>query len=371
MRAVLSFGVMTTTWTSIAHRIVTGLGVQPGELIQVRDHIDRPDVLHEVLLAVDCAGATPLIDHQSPAYLNRWLAEATPAAMTQSSHHRLRWLEQVDRVITLSGGTPDFTLAAPPTLAAWQALDATLTEIEEARRLPILVVAAPNAQRAARLGMTLTELEAHVLPALQIDIDASRSIIAQTQRAVAGSHIVIDTGAGCLLHLERGDRIWHGDDGVIDDEDRRRQTIVSNLPAGSIYTTVLETQTHGSLYLPSALEARNVVLHFDAGRIVAIEAAQGADALARWLDSHTGEPRRISHIGVGLNPRLSTPIGWTLVDEHIAGAIFVALGENRYMGGQNASSLNHDFALVGASLWVDDVLLVEQGALRLGNHPSI
>lgn len=359
---------MTTAWTSIAQRIVAGLGIQPGELIQVRDHIDRPDVLYEVLLAVDGAGATPLLDHQSPAYLNRWLAEATPDAIIHSSRHRLHWLEQVDRVITLSGGIPDFTLATPATLAAWEELDATLTKIEEVRRLPILVVAAPNAQRAARLGMTLTELEAHVLPALQIDLGASRNLIAQAQRAVAGSHIVIGTGAGYKLHLERGDRVWHGDDGVIDDEDRRRQTIVSNLPAGSIYTTVLETETHGSLYLPRALDASDVVLHFDAGRIVAIEATQGADALAHWLDSHTGEPRRIGHIGVGLNPRLSTPIGWTLVDEHIAGAIFVALGENRYMGGQNASSLNHDFALVGASLWVDDNFIIDKGNLQVAGY---
>lgn len=339
--------------------------MQPGELIQVRDHIDRPNVLYEVLLAVDRAGATPLIDHQSPAYLNRWLAEATPDAIVQSSHHRLHWLEQVDRVITLSGGIPDFTLAAPAALAAWEELDARLTHIEETRQLPVLVVAAPNAQRATKLNMTLAELEAHVLPALQMDIDASRVVIEQAQRAVAGDHIIIGTGAGHSLHLYRGARLWHGDDGVIDDEDRRRQTIVSNLPAGSIYTTVLETQTHGSLYLTSAPGASEVVLHFEAGRIVDIEAAHGADALAHWLDSHTGEPRRISHIGVGLNPHLRTPIGWTLVDEHIAGALFLALGENRYMGGENASSLNHDFALVGASLWVDDRSIVEQGELRI------
>lgn len=356
---------MTTLWTPIAQRIVAGLGVQPGELIHVRDHIDRPDVLHEVLLAVDRAGATPLIDHQSPAYLNRWLAEATPDAITQSGRQRLRWLEQVDRVITLSGGIPDFELATPAALAAWEELDAHLTAIEEARRLPVLVVAAPNLQRATRLGMTLAALEAHVLPALRLDIDASRTVIDQAQRAVAGNHIVIGTGAGCKLHLYRGDRVWHGDDGVIDDEDRRRLTIVSNLPAGSIYTTVLETETHGSLYLPAALDASEVVLHFDAGRIVAIEAAHGADALARWLDGHTGEPRRVSHIGVGLNQRLSTSIGWTLVDEHIAGALFLALGENRYMGGQNTSSLNHDFALVGASLWVDDRLVVSVGELQI------
>jgi leucyl aminopeptidase (aminopeptidase T) len=351
---------MTTAnqWPTIAQRIVAGLNVQLGELIQVRDHVDRPDVLHEVLLAVDLAGATPLVDHQSPAYLNRWLATATPDAIHQSSHHRLRWLEQIDRVISLNGGAPNFALATPAALAAWQEMDEALTQIEEARQLPILVVAVPNQQRAERLGMTLAELEAHVSPAHLLNVDESCRLIEQTLAAVAGDHIIIGTGHGHSLHLYRGDRFWHGDDGVIDEWDRLHKTIVSNLPAGSVYTTVLEEKTHGSLFLPSAQGATDVVFHFAAGRITAIDAASGAEQLAAWLDQHGGEPRRVSHIGIGLNPHLHTPIGWTIVDEHIAGALFLALGENRYMGGQNASSLNHDFALHGASLQVDGRVVV-------------
>ncbi len=274
-------------------------------------------------------------------------------------------LEQVDRVVSLSGGVPDFALAAPETLAAWQQMDEELTAIEEARQLPILVVAVPAMPRARRLGITPEALETHVMPALLLDVIASRTLIDRALEAVAGSHIVVGTGDGCELHLYHGDRHWHGDDGVIDDADRRRQAIVSNLPAGSVYTTVLEERTHGNLYLPAAPGAVEVTLHFEAGRIVAMDAAQGADALAAWLDSHSGEPRRVSHIGIGLNPHLRTPIGWTLVDEHIAGALFLALGENRYMGGQNASSLNHDFALVGASLWVDGRAVVRSGEFSI------
>ncbi len=348
-------------WQPLAERIVQGVNVQPGELIQVRDHVDRPDVLQAVLLAVDLAGATPLLDFQSPAYLNRWLATASPAAIQQSSHHRLRQLQQVDRVIALSGGMPDFGLAAPATFAAWQALDEALTTIEEERQLPVLVVAVPNQQRADRLGLALADLEARLLPAHLLSSAQCQQIVTTALTRVAGQQITIVTGAGYTLHLDHGDRAWHGDDGVIDDADRQRQTIVSNLPAGSIYTTVQEEATHGSLYLPQLFEAREVVFHFTAGRIATIEAAQGGDQVATWLDSHSGEPRRISHIGIGLNPHLHAPIGWTLVDEHITGAIFVALGENRYMGGANASSLNHDFAQHGASLQVDGRPIVEAG----------
>lgn len=354
---------IATNWKAFAQRIVDGLNIQPGELIQVRDHIDRPEILREVLLAVDRTGATPLVDHQSPAYLNRWLAEATPEAIQQSSHHRLRWMTEIDRVIMLSGGMPDFTLAAPATLTAWQQMDEAATQIEEVRLLPILVVATPNQQQAERLGMTLAELEAHLMPAHLLNIAESQRLIDEALARVAGKHITIHTGEGHTLYLDQSGRHWHGDDGVIDEQDRLHKTIVSNLPAGSIYTTVVEDQTQGTLYLPSialadGTKAKEVSLHFEAGRISRIVVGKGADQqmaerIGAWLDSHSGEPRRVSHIGIGLNPHLRTPIGWTIVDEHVAGSLFLALGENRYMGGQNESSLNYDFALHNAALEVE------------------
>lgn len=110
-------------------------------------------------------------------------------------------------------------------------------------------------------------------------------------------------------------------------------------------------------------ELIDVEFHFTAGRIVDIEAASGADLLDRELDSHTGEPRRVSHMGLGLNPYLDRPTGWTMVDEHIHGSLFIALGENRYMGGQNESSLNVDYALAGVTFKVDGQIIVSEGKI--------
>jgi leucyl aminopeptidase (aminopeptidase T) len=128
----------------------------------------------------------------------------------------------------------------------------------------------------------------------------------------------------------------------------------------------LEDETQGSVWLPKAGPATDAVLHFQGGRIVRIEAARGADALARWLDSHTGEPRRVSHIGIGLNPYLERPpIGWTFLDEKAHGNLYVALGENRFMGGQNESSLNVDYNIPNATLMVEDRFIVSQGKVAV------
>ena len=46
-----------TRWAAVAQRAVRGLGVEASELVQVRDHAGRCDVLAEVLLASGLVGA--------------------------------------------------------------------------------------------------------------------------------------------------------------------------------------------------------------------------------------------------------------------------------------------------------------------------
>jgi leucyl aminopeptidase (aminopeptidase T) len=149
-----------------------------------------------------------------------------------------------------------------------------------------------------------------------------------------------------------GDRRWLAD-GVVDAGDRVAGSIVSNLPAGSVYTTVREDRTQGSIYLPRAGEAREVALRFVDGAIVAVETAEGGATLTALLDRHGGDARRAGHLGIGLNPQLQdrSPLGWVLVDEHIHGTLFLSLGENRYIGGQNASTLNIDYVVPGRRCW--------------------
>lgn len=349
------------TSLQIAQRIVQGIQAQPGDVVQIADRIGRADWLYALFLALEQAGATPILDVEPPAF-NRWLlTEATLEDVRRFGRHRVTAVQRADRIINLSGGFFDLADAQPDLLAAWRAIDEEVTAIEEARRLPILVVALPTEAYADHLGLTLAELEAHVLPALVTSITETQQQINRALAQASGGHeIVIRSGQGCVLTMHQGNRTWLTDDGVIDETDRQRGAVVSNLPAGSIYTTVLEGETAGTLFVPKFQMATEVVLHFTGGRITQIDAATGGDELAAWLDSHSGEPRRISHIGLGLNPALTKPIGWTLVDEHVQGALFVALGENRYMGGENASSLNYDLALLDATLTVNQQMVMSR-----------
>ena len=62
---------------------------------------------------------------------------------------------------------------------------------------------------------------------------------------------------------------------------------------------------------------------------------------------------------------LQHPIGWVLIDEHCHGAIFIAFGENHYLGGENESSLNIDFTIRNADLLVGEKAIVTRGRVMV------
>ncbi len=353
-------------WREVAERAIYGLGVRAGELVQVREHSGRWEVVQEMLLAIERAGATPLLEITTPTYLKRLLNEAPLSYLLNWDEHRLRWMAEVDRVLVLQGAGLEVETLDPDALDAWSSAVQRLTDLEEERRLPYMLVAVPTRERAQMLGIRLEDLERYVVPALLVPAEELRRHIDQVLSTVAGaSKLTICTGAGLTLHLDRGRRRWLSDDGRVDEGDRIEGAITSNLPAGALYTTVLEDRTEGQVFIPRAAGAEDVVLTFQKGEITRVEAAKNARAFEEMLERHTGDCRRVGHIGIGLNPILRRPIGWTVVDEHVYGMLFLSLGENRYMGGKNESSLNADFALPGATLIADGRTIVVEGKLLI------
>jgi leucyl aminopeptidase (aminopeptidase T) len=351
-------------WQELAGRAVDALGVRAGELVQVRDRSGRLDVLLEMLLAIERVGATPLPELLPPSYLNRLLCEAPAAYLSAWDRHRMAWMRQIERVLVLQG--VETVADGPPagTVDAWRKAVSRLVEVEEARRLPYLVVAVPPANRSGALGGPPERLEQHVLPALAVSPGDLEGEIERVLAVVRGGrHLTLRTADGAEWHASLAGRRWLADDGRIDDEDRCSNAHVGNLPAGAIYTTVVESTPAGQLWLPEAAGARDVRLTFEDGRIVGVDAREGREHVVALLERHSGDRDRISHVGIGLNPALRGVVGWPLVDEHVHGTVLVALGENRYLGGQNQSDLNVDFALPQATLLVDGRLIVEAGRL--------
>jgi leucyl aminopeptidase (aminopeptidase T) len=353
------------TWSEVAQRVGQGLGVEAGDLVLIRDLAGRPEVLSEVLLAVEQHGATPLPEILSPEYQRRLLQTAPVSYLAAWDQHRLGWVRQAHRVLVVEGAELDTEGISADALDAWAAAGDRLGAVDEERRLPYLLVAVPTAERAAALGLSLPELDAILVPALAADTEQLRREITRVRTAVErAATLTIRSGDACELRLALGDRPWLDDDGVITAEDRGRGAqVVMNLPSGAVYTTVLERETRGRLRLPGVGGDTGAALHFEDGSVTEVAGGAGAEMVLAMFARHSGDARRVGHVGVGLNPYPRRPLNWTLVDIHAHGCLLVSFGENRYLGGENVSSLNVDFAVPGATLLADERVVVDAGAV--------
>jgi leucyl aminopeptidase (aminopeptidase T) len=313
---------MTDPWASVAKRAVDALGVRSGEVVQLRDHSGRQDVLVEMLLAIEARGATPRLELLGPEIPPRLLADTDLVHLQRWDRHRSAWMDQVERVLVLAGADPNLSNVPPGALEAWVAATNRLLAIEERCRLPFLLVAVATRERAEQSDQAIEEVERVLLPALAATPDELQREVDRILPALAEDEPIVIRSRGLELRLRRGGRRWFSDVGRVPSvEQLGGAQPVLNLPAGSVYTTVIEDETIGSLYLAEAGVARDVAFHLEEGRVVGIEAASGAEGLAAMFDRHSGEPRRISHVGIGLNPYLTTTIGWPLVDEYRRGRL--------------------------------------------------
>jgi hypothetical protein len=277
-------------------------------------------------------------------------------------------MRRIDRALVLQAAPAPTGTAGPPDAAgaAWRRAVGRLVEAEEAeeaRRLPYLLVAVPAGGYPGRAGAP-DPLERRLLPALAVPVGELRVAAERVLGAArVGERLTRRTAPGAEWRASLAGRPWLTDDGRIDARDRRARAHVGTLPAGAVYTTVVEESPAGVLSLPEATGARDVRLTSAGRRIVDVAAGEGRERLLGLLARHGGDPDRVGHVGVGLNPALRGFLGWPLVDDHVRGAVLVALGENRHLGGRIRSDLNVDRALPRASPAIDDRPIVERGRL--------
>ncbi|MEM4360431.1 MAG: hypothetical protein QXT45_07885, partial [Candidatus Bilamarchaeaceae archaeon] len=172
---------------------------------------------------------------------------------------RVEWLQQVDRSLALIGAQPDLRRVPDEALRAFTTTYNQLETIRRERRIPQVIAAIPTIGKAAQLGLSHEELELRVMPALLVDPAVLVAASERVQSTLATAKtITITSGPGYELRLERGERPWLRDAGRLETTGGTAGAIVSNVPAGLLYTTIVEESAEGDLFLPVAGPAREL-----------------------------------------------------------------------------------------------------------------
>ncbi len=224
----------------------------------------------------------------------------------------------------------------------------------------------PTEESAKYYGLNFEEYSALVWGGLDVDYSYLSNIGKKIASLVEGAeHIHITSTYGTDLHLSLKGRKAYIDDGVYSEEDMAEGVYMSNLPAGEVCAAPVEDSAEGvAVFKYNRMYGKvlkNLRVTFKKGKIVSVEGDEGADFYWSMLEKATGESKSIAELGIGLNPHINKIVGMLALDEKIAGTIHIATGDNRTMGGNQASSFHWDLVMTEPTVVVDGITIMDKG----------
>ena len=213
---------------------------------------------------------------------------------------------------------------------------------------------------------------------LDTDYAALGEKLAAFEAAIRQGPVRVTTPAGTDIGFEVGDRPVTRQDG---DASAARATMARNLidrevelPAGAARVSPLLETVEGSIAFPPAMwggeRVEGLVLRFEGGRVVEVEAASGRDGVLAEMEAGGEAASTFRELAVGLNPLLAIPEGeeWIPYYGYGGGVVRLSLGDNTELGGSvGGGYVRWNFfadatVTVGGEEWVRDGRLVGPGA---------
>ncbi len=145
-----------------------------------------------------------------------------------------------------------------------------------------------------------------------------------------------------------------------------------NLPSGEAYLMPAEGKAEGILVIDGSMAGIGLItdtpirITVEKGKAVRFEGGKEAAALEDMVNAIGEAARNIAEFGVGTND-MAKVTGKILEDEKVKGTIHVALGNNISMGGTVNVPFHVDGVVLKPTVYVDDILLLKDGQLRVEN----
>ena len=176
---------------------------------------------------------------------------------------------------------------------------------------------------ARLLGKTIDEIARAQLTAALVDFgEVARYAGRMTPLLVDGASAKLKSGRNELKFTLKGELAV--EDGIVDDEDRKTGNNVAYVPPGYVTKDVDPRSANGKVTLTNSLTKYGVIPHaeleFKKGRMVAWKSEDSAK-LRKLFDPIPPEERRLTLLGVGLNPVLGYGYGQ---DRFVRGAVTLA-----------------------------------------------
>jgi aminopeptidase len=338
--------------------------VRPGEHVLIDGRHDAMEYLEQLAHECELAGATALVIARSDERTHRRLAELSAQQLSSTSGPELEAFRAADvvMVVRMEDGDPRlFADVSPAQRGAQQHGRKPILDVVFGGGKRWIGTDFPTPAQAAAFGLEWSAFSGMFWRSMDVDYGELQQKADAAARLFEGAGTVrIRSPKGTDLTLGVAGRPIDKDVGLVG-----RETDLSNLPAGEICLAPLEDQADGTVVFDLAFwdgrRIEDLEVRFERGVVTPVRAATEFEYFCGVLDSADGDARVIGELGIGLNPAVGEPCGYTLTDEKILGTVHLALGDNRMLGGVNDSSLHWDMMILRPTVAVDGRPLLDDG----------
>lgn len=322
-------------------RLVKAIGVCEGEIVLLHFWGEDNDLtlLHNFANEIVAIGASPIKLQQSRTN-NAELFRKAKASCFGDSY--FKQFDQIDTVI-------DIFMYQPLVLKEKlddehmniyrQYMRNIFSSLMKSKKFVQLRV--PTDENAVGTSLEADIFKQRLLEAFDINYDMLKASCEEKVSQVKNSKtVIIKTGNNEELSLSLDGRDWFIDAGDGD------------LPCGEIAIAPVEGVAKGSVYFEK-LYAEDAGIYHDIrltinnGRLI----SSNNEDFNSFLNQLPENGNVICEFGIGMNPNIRELIGYTVLDEKMAGTFHIAIGDNTMFGGKNSTPLHMDFVGRGELLF--------------------
>lgn len=359
---------------ALAHKIVeTSLQIKQGEVVAIIAGTQQMDLIEPLTVEIQRVGAYPLLTLNTPRVKEQLIEEASSLYLEKYFRLLAETFRPVTTLIMLEHIVDPFMVKDIPHekvecyRKAWANVRNQLYE----RKVKWAFIGYPTHTQAANMNLDFIQLHDTFWKSIDIDyheLEDSASMLAEILRQ--GKKVQIRSAKGTDIQLSIEGRTPLIDDGMITEDDLKKDDTFINLPSGEVYLAPIEESAEGiavfdlGYYQGERIEG--IRLRFSKGKVVEFSACKNGDKLNQFFESGEEGRRVLGELGIGLNPWIKQMIGYQVCDTKQLGSIHLSLGENRIFGGKNSASIHWPLVMSDLDLWVDGIPLIENGELLIG-----
>jgi len=362
----------------LAKRVVNvSANVKPGDVVVVYGGKHIIPMMESLSVEVGKAGGMVTMFLSSDRVDRSYFTEVPEKYLEQEPKFFAEWLKHTDVWIGLPGNeNPKAVYGDIPQERMAKAAKSgqIINDMLNQAKVRMVSIGYPTKDEAERNQVDFATYEKMHWDAVNADYGRIAEQGANIKKMLQGAKVIKVTSAkGTNFSFSVSGRTIFVDDGIVTAEKAKSNLFlerIASLPGGSVFCAPLETSASGKVVIPKTrckyAPMTGVAFEFKNGKLENFKAETGGKCFEEVMAPYAGPKDMFGYFSIGLNPALKVmenPGDYR--PDNAAGMVWIGVGDNSLMGGNNKTQGSMSFPLVKATVEIDGKVVVKDGQLVL------